>query len=36
MGWIEMDSNQVTANSAIKWITKGYEYAKSLLIAAKY
>ncbi|MBI5146396.1 MAG: hypothetical protein HZA84_04160 [Thaumarchaeota archaeon] len=32
IGWIEMDSNQVTTNSAIKWITKGYDYAKSLLI----
>lgn len=30
MGWIEMDIKKITTASALKWITKGYEYAKEL------
>jgi len=30
MGWIEIDSKQVRTDSAFNWITKGYNYAKSL------
>jgi hypothetical protein len=30
IGWIEMDANQITTNSAIRWITHGFDYAKSI------
>ncbi len=31
MGWIEIDSKQITTTaSAMKWILKGYEHAKVL------
>jgi len=30
MGWIEINTEQVITNSALKWIKKGHEYAKSL------
>mgnify|MGYP002066662947 FL=1 len=30
MGWIEIDVKNTTAASALKWIVKGYEYAKEL------
>ena len=30
MGWIEIDVKKTTTISALKWITKGYEYAKEL------
>lgn len=30
MGWIEIDATQMTLPNAMKWILKGYEYAKTL------
>ena len=30
MGWIEIDSKLTTTVSAMKWISKGYEYAEKL------
>ena len=30
MGWIEIDVKKTTTTSALKWITKGYAYAKEL------
>ncbi len=30
MGWIEVDATLVTNNSTLKWVKKGYKYAKSL------
>lgn len=30
MGWIEIDTNQIITNSALKWVKKGHEYAKIL------
>ncbi|WP_179369267.1 hypothetical protein [Candidatus Nitrosotenuis sp. DW1] len=29
-GWIEIDTSQVTTTNALKWVKKGYEYAKIL------
>jgi predicted DNA-binding protein (MmcQ/YjbR family) len=30
MGWIEIDTSQVTTTNALKWVKKGHEYAKIL------
>jgi predicted DNA-binding protein (MmcQ/YjbR family) len=30
MGWIEIDSNHVRTASALKWVVKGYNYAKNI------
>lgn len=30
MGWIEIDAKLTTADSAMRWISKGYEHAKDL------
>lgn len=30
MGWIEIDMAKNNTKSAFKWITRGYDYAKSL------